>query len=336
MTQSQKLKPAHYEMNISEYERRIEMLDFSDFKKIAPLRFDGASYKYAVQGNDAIYILKFEEYPRQNISMSHTNHHISEYIGSHIYQSIGLPTQETFLVKRNNKVAVACKNFCGENTRLYSFKELATDFMHPSISGSSTSSTVTTLEDTLSLFSTQTIFPADELSTRYWDMFVVDSFIANPDRHNGNWGYLVNTKTFEVSLAPVYDCGSSLYPVIPEEMMISYLANSTNLKTLAINEPCSTIRYNGAKISFLDFYRNYKNPDLIQAVKRIVPQINMERVADIVNNTPTISSIHKNFLLELLTMRKELLLDPALKRILKNEKSPTINISKPTGKGLER
>lgn len=310
--------------------------DFSHFKKLVPFRFDGASYKYAVQGKDSIYILKFEEYPRRNVSISHTNHHISEYIGSHIYKSIGLPTQETFLVKRDDKIAVACKNFCKKDIRLYSFKELATDFLHPSISRSSTSQAFTTLEGTMELISKQTLFQPKVLTDRYWDMFVVDAFIANPDRHNGNWGYLVNNNTLEVSLAPIYDCGSSLYPMMSEKDMSACLENPVLLKKYSINEPASTVRYKGAKINFLDFCRNYENPDFLAAVKRIVPRIDMDTIKAIITDTPVITDIRKEFLINLLTLRKELLLEPALKRALKAEKEIPFTISKPTGKGLER
>lgn len=310
--------------------------DFTKLKKITPLRFDGASYKYAVQGDDAIYILKFEEYPRRKTSISHTNHHISEYIGSHIYESIGIPTQETFLVKRDNRIAVACKNFCEENMRLFSFKELATDFMHPSISKSSTSQAVTTLEDTLELISTQTIFKPQILINRYWDMFIVDAFIANADRHNGNWGYLVDNNTFEVTLAPIYDCGSSLYPVMSEKNMATCLKDPVLLKQYSLNEPASTVRYNGTKISFLEFFSNYKNPDFLAAIKRIIPLIDMNKIKKIINDTPTITDLRKKFLIDLLTQRKKLLLEPALKRVLKNEKKISLDISKAKGKGIER
>lgn len=292
------------------------MRDFSCLKKLTPLRFDGASYKYAVRDGKEIYILKFEEDPRRGASVSHTNHHVSEYIGSHIYQSIGIPAQDTLLVKRNDKMAVACKNFCQENLRLYSFKELATDFMHPSVFPRRSSGT-TTLEDTLQLISMQTIFPPEELVTRYWEMFVADSFIANPDRHNGNWGYLVNTNTLAVSLAPVYDCGASLYPAISEKMMAAFLSSPDTFRDTFIDEPCATVRYNGAKIRFSDFYRNHLNSDFAKAVRRIVPLIDMSKIADIIDNTPGISDIRKEFLLAVLTKRKERILEPALEKALR-------------------
>lgn len=60
-------------------------------------------------------------------------------------------------------------------------------------------------------------------------MFIVDAFIGNWDRHNGNWGFLYDTNTDEVTLAPVYDCGSSLYPQADEEMMHEILNNKNEL-----------------------------------------------------------------------------------------------------------
>ena len=39
---------------------------------------------------------------------------------------------------------------------------------------------------------------------RFWDMFVVDAFIKNPGRSNGNWGVLMDA-SFSYELAPVYD-----------------------------------------------------------------------------------------------------------------------------------
>ena len=51
-----------------------------------------------------------------------------------------------------------------------------------------------------------------KLAERFWDLFIVDAFIGNWDRHNGDWGFLYNTQTDEMELAPMYDYGSSLYP----------------------------------------------------------------------------------------------------------------------------
>ena len=56
-----------------------------------------------------------------------------------------------------------------------------------------------------------------EIKERFWDMFVVDCFINNNDRHNGNWGIFVFESENKISLAPVYDNGNSLFPKHSEE-----------------------------------------------------------------------------------------------------------------------
>ena len=50
-------------------------------------------------------------------------------------------------------------------------------------------------------------------------MFIVDALIGNWDRHNGNWGFLYNTVTDEIALAPGYDCGSCLFPQADEKII---------------------------------------------------------------------------------------------------------------------
>ena len=62
----------------------------------------------------------------------------------------------------------------------------------------------------------------------------------------------------------------------------------------------------------------------------------MNKIKKIINDTPTITDLRKKFLIDLLTQRKKLLLEPALKRVLKNEKKISLDISKAKGKGIER
>lgn len=47
----------------------------------------------------------------------------------------------------------------------------------------------TELFDILNTIDEQNLVNREELLDRFWDMFVVDAFIGNWDRHNGNWGF---------------------------------------------------------------------------------------------------------------------------------------------------
>ena len=59
-----------------------------------------------------------------DMQTSYVNNVLSEYIGSHIFQSIGIPTHETLLgvIRRDGeRLAVACKDFCEEGYELHPF-----------------------------------------------------------------------------------------------------------------------------------------------------------------------------------------------------------------------
>ena len=65
-------------------------------------------------------------------------------------------------------------------------------------------------------------------------MFIVDALIGNWDRHNGNWGFLYDAHTDRMTLAPSFDCGSSLYPQADEEIMQAVLTDKRNLTSVSM------------------------------------------------------------------------------------------------------
>ena len=84
-------------------------------------------------------------------------------------------------------------------------------------------------------------------------MFIVDALIGNWDRHNGNWGFLYNNLTDELTLAPVFDCGSSLYPQADECIIDKILSNKNELNHRIFDIPLSAIMDNGKKIKYFNF-----------------------------------------------------------------------------------
>ncbi|MCM1191698.1 MAG: hypothetical protein NC123_09845 [Butyrivibrio sp.] len=76
----------------------------------------------------------------------------------------------------------------------------------------------------------------------------MDAFIGNWDRHNGNWGFLYDTQNDTIELAPVYDCGSSLYPQADEAVMELVLVNKREMDYRIFEIPTSALLLNGKKI----------------------------------------------------------------------------------------
>ena len=75
----------------------------------------GGSKKGIIINNERWFL----KYPKATDSMekvfvSYTTTPISEYIGSHIYETIGIETHETLLGTSNNKIVVACKDFLND------------------------------------------------------------------------------------------------------------------------------------------------------------------------------------------------------------------------------
>ena len=152
-------------------------------------------------------------------------------------------------------------------------------------------------------------------------MFIVDALIGNWDRHNGNWGFLYNPETDKISLAPIYDCGSCLFPQADDEIIRKTLDDPAELEIRIFERPFSGIKINGQKIQYFKFISSLKNKDCNKALKRILPRIDLNKVDKIVDKTPFISDLQRKFYKTLLRERKERILDFSYQKLRKRERS---------------
>lgn len=263
-------------------------------------------------------MLKFPPPPTINKEMSYANSCISEYIGCHIFESIGIPAQQTLLgtysVRGKEKVVVACKDFTSVGVVLQDFASLKNQAIDSERNGYGTE-----LSEILYAIHDQSAIDEKVLSDRFWDMFIVDALIGNWDRHNGNWGFLYNVAADTVSLAPVFDCGSCLYPQMDVETMREVLVNQKEMDYRIFEIPRSSIRQNDKKIKYFDFISSLKNESCNAAVKRIVPRIRMNEIDAIIEDTPYVTDLQKTFYKMILGARKERILDYSLALLQKRE-----------------
>ena len=111
-----------------------------------------------------------------------------------------------------------------------------------------------------------TMIDTEETKQKFWDMFVIDSLIGNTDRHNGDWGFLLNKTTDKARFSPIYDCGSCLNPMLEDKEITKIY--KTELKNLAIN--CySCLKENGKKINYMSYMTQSKNKECNNAIKRL-------------------------------------------------------------------
>lgn len=289
------------------------------------------------------------KYPKNTKDMvgnnldAYTSSPLSEYIGSHIYEKLEIPVHETLLGVRNNKLVVACKDFCkvrGSLMEMRTIKNAAHKELEEKLKTemhySQTRDLVNLNELLLHLDNNPILQKVPNIKERFWDMFVVDIFIDNNDRNNGNWGILCfedkNGSPF-YQLAPVYDNGNSFETKLSEEKICELLNDRKEACIRAIGSRTAYTLNDklvpAKKALFID------NKDLRLAIQRIVPKIqkNMFEICDLIQDTPekvtlsdgkeiiVCSNNRKNLYIHNLQDRLDNILIPALENSISIENS---------------
>lgn len=297
------------------------MIDFTPCEVNKFKAYGGANgNKIHIRYQGKGYMLKFPPVPGRSKTMSYTNSCISEYLACHIYESLGIKAQETLLGtytdrRGKEKVVVACHDFTEDGKRLIEFAQLKNTCIDSEQNGYGTE-----LSSIMTAIGEQTLIQQDELKVFFWDMFIVDALLGNFDRHNGNWGILVDEGKQTAEIAPVYDCGSCLYPQLAVEEMQGVLEKEEEIDKRIFVYPTSAVEEEGKKVSYFDFISSLKNQDCNTALKRIYARIDMERIDRLVEETSFLEPIQKEFYRIMIRERKEKILDYSMKLLLKQER----------------
>lgn len=285
-------------------------IDFTNCPVNKLLWYGGANgKKIGIQYDNETYMLKIPSFVRNSLKQDNDNSSINEYLSCHIYESLGIDTQKTILGTYKDTLAIACKDFTEDGSALKDFASLKNSILCNSESGYSTE-----LDGILETIQTQEVISCKLLEERFWDMFIVDAFIGNVDRHNGNWGFLINKAKGIIYLAPVYDCGASLYPNLTEAGMKNILSSEREMNDRIYVFPSSAIQYKDRKINYFEFLNTTDNIACLKALKRIYPRVDMDKINAIIESTPYISGIQKDFYRTMLAQRKAKILDIAIEK----------------------
>ena len=287
------------------------MIDITNLKQEINT-YGGSELKATYIINGERYMVKMPDPIRKKtLDLGYMNNQYSEYIGCHIFESVGIPVQKTMLVKLNKdgkeKIAVACKDFLNPGEELIEISNV-------SLSLSTEKKYKISIEDVYEIINKMSVnYKLDEnkLISNFWDMFVVDALIGNTDRHFGNWGFI--KKDDIISFAPVYDCGSSLHPLLSENEQIKLMSDSIAFKNSSYNI-ASVYTMNNKKIFYHEIFRN-PPVDLKEAIKKIVPKIDMDKIKEIIASTEGLSKTQKEYYFKDILLRKEEILDKSYNEI---------------------
>lgn len=224
---------------------------------------------------------------------SYTSSPVAEWLGSHIYQSLGIDAHQTRLGYRNGHIVCACKDFTWSDKRLFEFAQIKTDMNDDQDGFSSPPSDGQSLyfSDVLATISqVEVLRETPGVLDRFWDMFVVDALIKNPDRNNGNWGLLFHSD-MTYSLAPVYDCGSSLFAKRTDSVSERRLDDQRALEEDAFSDylSCYLMRDeegNAHRIKPFDYLAASRDSDVVAAVERVASRLDLRVIDALVDSIP--------------------------------------------------
>ena len=293
------------------------MVDFTDCQ-INKYKYYGGKNggKICIEYNNVDYMLKFPGINEGISEHGYSNSCISEYLACHILEILGFKVQETVLgtykLNGETKVVVACKDFTKVGTVLKQFAELKNSQIESSKNGYGTE-----LFEVLETIEEQQIYDTKDLMSFFWNMFIGDCFVGNFDRHNGNWGFLINESLKQIEIAPIYDCASCLYPQLTDERIEEIIDDEKEMEARTYVFHTSALKINDKKINYFDFISSLNNEECNIALLNIFPKINMERVNEIIESTEYISNTRKEFYKKILKMRYEKILQFSYEKLRK-------------------
>ena len=265
------------------------------------------------------YMLKTPPVKNKNTKDKYyTNGCISEHIGCLIFKCLGFNTQDTklgiYTVDGKDKLCVLCKDFETDNKKLFKFAEIKNGIVSSSENGFGVE-----LSSVLEAIEEQENINPSILKSFYWDMFITDAFLGNFDRHNGNWGLLLDDVNKTSEIAPIYDCGSCLYPALSDEEMKKILNDPKEIEARIYVFPNSILKINDKKINYFNYISSLENKDCNEGLKRIGRRIDLDEINKIIDEVEGISDIRKEFYKTMLKLRKEKIIDYSLNLLYEKE-----------------
>lgn len=287
----------------------LEIINFDKCKSYGKL-YGGSEEKLALIHDGKKYMVKFQKDSPYGLRFNH----ISEYVGSHIYNMLGINAQETILGTYKDRYVVGCLDFLEDDEKFVPFNDVGESTIDDDMENYQYS-----YEDILELLNAnKKLTNTQDTVSAFFDMFIVDSLIGNFDRHGMNWGFI--KKGDKYRLSPVFDNGSCMYPsMIDEDEMKEIMESEEETKKRVYEFPRSQILLDGKKSSYFEVISSLRFDEINEALKRIYKKIEIEKLYEIIDGIEIISSIHKDFYKHMLKARYEMIIKYSYEKLRKTE-----------------
>ena len=261
--------------------------------------YSGAERKKSILINEKPYLIKFQKNSREGLRFNH----VSEYLGSHIFTLLGIETQETFLGTYKGENVVVIQDFLEEDEVFVPFNGVGDSSLEQDKEKYQYSyeDIITMLQENVKLTD------VEQTVNLFWDMFVIDAFIANFDRHGSNWGFIKKNNRYRLS--PVFDNGSSLFPQLnTDEKIETVLRNQEEIDRRIYKFPTSQVKYKGKKSSYYEIISSLAFEECNYALVRIGERTDFDKINKLIESVENISEQRKKFYKIILQQRYEKIL----------------------------
>lgn len=261
--------------------------------------YTGAERKKGIWINGEAYIVKYAK----NSPSGKTFSHVSEYLGSHLFALAGMEAQETLLGTCDGSDVVVMKDFIGEDEAFVPFNDVGDSSLEQDRERYRYS-----YEDILHMLEDNSkLTDVTGTKEQFWNMYIVDAWIGNFDRHGANWGFLKYRNRYR--MAPVYDNGSSLFPKLnTDEKLREVLRSTEEMEMRIFRFPTSQILLNGKKSSYYEVINSLAYESCNEALIRMTERIDLGEAERLVQSIEGISGTRREFYVTMLRARYERML----------------------------
>lgn len=271
----------------------MEPIDFSEYE-LSGKYYGGSERKLGIiiDGNE--YMLKFQK----RTAFGKRNNHISEFIGSHIFELCGFETHKTYLGIRDGEEVVACKDFNVAGKQFVPFNDVGESTLDQDKEKYQYD-----YEDIMQMLQDNSkLTNVEKTISSFWEVYIVDALVGNFDRHGSNWGFLKENNKY--AMAPVFDNGSSLFPNLTDEDEMKCIMRSMEETDKRIYKfPTSQIRLNERKSSYYDVINSCKFEECNRALLTIFKRIDLNKIEKMIETTPFITEVQKAFYMYIIKER---------------------------------
>lgn len=296
-----------------------------------------AGSKEGIMINGEVWLVKYPKSTRgmNGVLTSYTTAPLSEFVGSHIYEILGIDVHETILGIRNGTLVVGCKDFCkniGALREIRTLKNIYNKELNKHLEESISSSGLGDVDINdifIQLQYNPVLKNVANIRERFWEQLLIDALINNNDRNNGNWGIIYENGYY--TLAPVYDNGAAFSNKYPDHKLEEILTCEEKFNNSIMNTRTS-YSINGHPILVKDILVkelfDINDPIFVETVKRIIPlmRLKMDEIKAFINNIPEscqdisiCSSVKKQYFIKTVENRLNMLLQPIYDKVISNE-----------------